>query len=340
MKTTPSLLFFLYLCLNATAQILPADAFRYSLPKTQLCIKVEIEKLSQQPGMFYQYSERFLATKSVITEEKTSFRIKNIEIKTNSLPDTTRTFSYLPTKHTQHLYLTVNKNGILCGLNANISSDISTEDEKIYFIDDTKRKPVLLGLGEEYMLVGSTAKLAEGAAKQIYRIRENRISLLSGDLETPPSDGASMQTMLTGMQEMEQALTELFIGTTKTTLSTEWIYFSPDSVQDNTVLFRFSSLKGLTSVNDLSGRPIYISVTAEENKRKHSSIDKNTKVLLYTTIPNPAEIFIKDGITLLCTKKVLLPQLGELLPLTEKTLTKLVKKLHVDEQTGRLLRIE
>ena len=48
----------------------------YSLPKTELCIQVETEKSTLKPGMFYRYSERYLATKNVITEEKTTYRLK------------------------------------------------------------------------------------------------------------------------------------------------------------------------------------------------------------------------------------------------------------------------
>ena len=38
-------------------------------------------------------------------------------------------------------------------------------------------------------MAGSTAKMAEGAAFQIYAIRESRLSLLSGELEHLPADG-------------------------------------------------------------------------------------------------------------------------------------------------------
>ncbi|HEY5591586.1 MAG TPA: DUF4831 family protein, partial [Paludibacter sp.] len=33
----------------------------YALPKTELCIEVQTEKVTQKPGMFYRYSERYLA---------------------------------------------------------------------------------------------------------------------------------------------------------------------------------------------------------------------------------------------------------------------------------------
>ncbi|HOO18882.1 MAG TPA: DUF4831 family protein, partial [Paludibacteraceae bacterium] len=71
----------------------------YSLPMTQLCIEVQMEKISQTPGIFYIYSERYLATKNVITEEKTTYSIKNITVYTQAIPDFQRTYSFVPTKN-------------------------------------------------------------------------------------------------------------------------------------------------------------------------------------------------------------------------------------------------
>ena len=42
----------------------------YSLPKTEFVINATVEIVTEIPGKFYQYSERFLATSDVITAEK------------------------------------------------------------------------------------------------------------------------------------------------------------------------------------------------------------------------------------------------------------------------------
>ena len=42
---------------------------------------------------------------------------------------------------------------------------------------------------EELLMAGSTAKQAEVAAKQIYRIRESRMNILTGDADNLPPDG-------------------------------------------------------------------------------------------------------------------------------------------------------
>ena len=55
----------------------------YSLPKKELCIELEVEKTVQQPGIYFQYSDRYLATNQVFLEEKTSYQLKSIQLLPN-----------------------------------------------------------------------------------------------------------------------------------------------------------------------------------------------------------------------------------------------------------------
>ena len=61
-------------------------------------------------------------------------------------------------------------------------------------------------------MAGSTAKQAEVAAKQIYRIRESRMNILTGDADNLPPDGEAMKLVIQQLEEQEKALTNLFTG--------------------------------------------------------------------------------------------------------------------------------
>ena len=92
---------FIVLCLLATAQnpfslTEGQSVLVYSLPKTELCIEIVTEKVTENPGVFYRYSERYLATDKVITEEKTSYKLKNISVKPRAIADPKRTYSFEP----------------------------------------------------------------------------------------------------------------------------------------------------------------------------------------------------------------------------------------------------
>lgn len=316
------------------------SAIVYSLPKTKLCISVVTEKITQKPGIFYRYSERYLATSNVITEEKTYYRLKNIDVKAVATPDENRTYSISPSKNNLLSKLTVNNKGILCGINVNTSNDAElTADINI---SDTEKKPdSLLPLGEEYMMAGSEAKLAEGAAKQIYRIRESRLSLLTADVDHMPADGSSFTAMMNGLNKMEKELTELFVGKTTVETVTQNVYYIPVKVVKDQVVFRLSAFKGIVPTDDLSGTPYYISVSTSQS----GSISSDSKVKkevssIYTVLPAQTQVTIGDGINSLYKSEFFIPQFGILVPVPVEVFKKNDTKVTIDSQTGRLLSIE
>ncbi len=312
----------------------------YSLPKTELCIEIEVEKTTQTPGEFYRYSERYLATKDVITGEKTNYRLKEVKVKTRSVADPARTYSVTSTKSFPLNNISVNEKGIICGINVPCKATFSSKKtaEKTKAETETSRP---LPLTEEYMLAGSTAKMAEGAAKQIYRIRESRIALLTADVDQLPADGESMKAMLEGMDKMEKELTELFTGNNIVESQTYTIYLDPSPAMKDEVLFRISSLKGLVAANDLSGSPYYISITPSTISSQPGTGRKSTGAPeLYSVLPAPTQITIGDGKNTYYSEQFLIPQFGITVPLPEDLLKRKDAKIRIDERTGRLLRVE
>ncbi len=317
------------------------SAFIYSLPKTEFCIQIETEKVTQKPGMFFRYSERYLAMNNVITEDKTSYRLKSILVKTRAIADPNRTYTFGQKKNTQNSHITVNTKGILCGLNIPYLNEPNQAPTETIFADNNPKTTNLLPLGEEYMMAGSEAKLAEGAAKQIYRIRESRLSLLTADVERLPADGSSFSSMLDGLNKSEKELTELFIGKTTTEVQTKTLYLAPTVAASNQVLFRFSALRGLVGTDDLSGAPYYISI----NPEKITTVPADPKAkkeiaAFYSVLPASTTITIGDGINTLFSDQYYIPQFGVTVPVNEEILKQPKLKIYIDSQTGRLLNIE
>ena len=59
-------------------------------------------------------------------------------------------------------------------------------------------------LSEELLMAGSTAKQAEVAAKQIYRIRESRLNILTGEADNLPPDGDAMKLVIEQLEQQEK----------------------------------------------------------------------------------------------------------------------------------------
>ena len=313
----------------------------YALPKTELCIVVETEKIYQHPGAFYRYSDRYLAAKKVITQEKTSYRLKSIKISTRAIPDPARTYSFIPSVKLQSSHLSVNSKGILCGLNVPAETETVQPVVAVLPVKESSRQDALLPLGEESMMAGSEAKMAEGAAKQIYRIRESRLSLLTADQDKLPADGESFKSMFEGMSILERELTELFVGKTTSETQTQTLYLTPSAAVANDVLFRLSALNGMVNSDDLSGSPYYISIQPTDiRKNGNKSKGKSEKAGIYTVLPASTLITIGDGVNTVLSEQFLMPQFGMTIPLDENLLKQSHVKVQVDTQTGRLLRVE
>ena len=315
-------------------------ALIYSLPKTEFCIEVETEKVTQNPGMFFRYSERYLATKNVVTEEKTTYRLQNIRVKARAIPDPNRTYTFVPAKNSQTSHITVNSQGLLCGVNVPCAIEPMKKQEVDLKTVESPKPSTLLRLGEEYMMAGSEAKLAEGAAKQIYRIRESRIGLLTADVEHVPADGSSLASMLEGMNKLEQEMTELFVGKTTKELQTQTIYLVPTAAATNEVLFRISALKGVVAKDDLGGVPYYISIAPSKIPAATAAKVNKVNALLYSIQPASTQISIGDGVNTFFAEQYFVPQFGVTVPLADELFKQPKLKIYIDSQTGRLLTID
>lgn len=149
---------------------------------------------------------------------------------------------------------------------------------------------------EELLMAGSTAKQAEVAAKQIYRIRESRLNILTGEADNLPPDGEAMKLVIQQLEEQEKALTNLFTGIlTKETEHYE-VSIIPHDNLDKEVLFRFSKQLGIVDADDLGDTPVYMNLKATErapilDAKEAEKKDKSLKGIVYN-VPGKASIEI------------------------------------------------
>ncbi len=316
-------------------------ALVYALPKTNLCFEIEVETTVEKPGVFYLYSQRYLATSQVVMEEKTSSKVKSISMQTVTVPDVNRRFAVEPMAKSPLNGIVVNEQGILCGVNIVPASPSAakTDVSNMQKQEVAGSEPELLSLTQEYMMAGSTAKMAEGAAKQIYDIRASRLNLLSGEMDHLP-DGEALKTMLSGLDAKEKELTALFIGSVRKNTKVYKLNLSPDNVVSNEVLFRLSATRGVVAKDDLSGEPYFITIAPEKIRMQER--DPKAKVEragLYTVLPALTTVTVSDGVNQVLQQTIPMPQFGQLVTLPESLLRTPGIKITVDVPTGRILGI-
>ncbi len=308
----------------------------YTLPQNEISITITTLQTWELRGPFFRYATRYLAEDNIIAEDKKTCRIESIEMNRHTITDASQVYQITPSKKSIAHLISLNEQGIIHTLNA----PQNTISEATFATTETFSEPNLdfdkSVLGEEALIANSTAKMAELAAKQIYRIRENRLSLITGDLDFP-ADGESLQTLLQEMNAMEKKLMELFVGKIVEQRQSTEIRFVPTGNTDE-VLARFSQTEGLVAKDDLSGTPIYIKVVTEKtNLNLHPK--KQAKSGIRYRYPAQADITIYDGQNINFTRRYPIAQLGDVLILPENLLQKNMQIIF-DEQSGQLLQIK
>ncbi|MBQ7210272.1 MAG: DUF4831 family protein [Paludibacteraceae bacterium] len=293
-------------------------AIYYFLPATQLVFQIEYTETVAKRGVFYQYAERYLGNKAQINEDSRSMSISRINVTYTSKADTSRIF-YLNEKQCEGLAICTDANHVIKSVNEQVEN-IQTENIPIvtFTADNTQVQDIILPLLEEQMLANSKSKMAEGTAKMIYRIREARLALLSGDAEQMPADGLAMQLTLQELDRQEKQLTALFIGSTQTTTHTATIVYTPKQSCRNEVLFRFSEHHGLLDADNLAGEPYYLTLNAEYAKPAAPAIKQSKAHHLFYIVPGNCSFQLHTLQQQLLSASCKIAQFGFVAPLPDK----------------------
>ena len=196
---------------------------------------------------------------------------------------------------------------------------------------------------EEQFMAGSVAKMADGAAKQIYRIRETRLNILAGDVEHVPADGKAMELVLNELDKQEQALVALFVGKTQVTHHTHAVRYVPGESVEKEVVCRLSAHNGIVDKNDLSGEPLYLTLVAKKQTLLPAGIaDKNTPLLsqIHYNLPGEAQVVLTFKGKQMAEQTVAVAQYGVAIPLAQDLFTgKATPTIKISAETGNILEI-
>ena len=296
------------LCIQSNAQtsVTPFDASKdylngitYSLPKTELNIVITARCTIEKPGPFYQYAERYFATKEIITINNETWQIDNIEIKPNAIADPNRTFQVAIDSRGIANNITYSHDNIIAGINilteGSKSSNISgNTDNSQFSVLNSQLNFDYTKLNEDALVATSIPKMAEMVARQIYHIRESRTALLSADLDQLP-DGNALKTMLNQLDIEEAELLAFFIGKSTTYTVTKEYRITPDDNLQDYVIARISTAEGLTEASNVIGEPIYLAIkgtyyNAPLTDPKKEKAPKG----FYYNVPGKAEIIVES----------------------------------------------
>ena len=343
-----------------SAQVLEAGepALIYYSPKTSVVLDFTYTVETFEPGIYAEYAELLGAT-TAITEQKTIYRIEDVQISTNTSADYTRPHK-VSAESGIPMLLQMNEKGILRGYN-------TTLEEKKPFApkphtdprpttQNRNRKMKVLPYTDDILNATDVETQAGEVAKQIFHLRETRMYLLSGEVEHAPADGKSMELVLDELDRQERALIDLFMGRHTKKKEHKKVTFSsiarPENACDTIRTFQFfSEENGFTNGDNIDADTVSILIclhaaqfkaveTVEDPKKAKKKSEPELSPITYN-LPGNAEVIIRCPNGLHRSRTVQMAQLGIDVPLPKSLFTgKELPKITFSEKTGNIVKIE
>jgi len=326
------LLIFNVLQINAQTNVLqvgkgtlPQNYISYFLPQTEIVVEVNVKRTIQKSGRFANFAKRLLALNNVITSNSEKYELESVNISYNILPDTLKNFAVEINAKTTAYNLHLSPNRIIKGVNvASTSLNAQEGDRKGTPLQASPDTTLLFDyslLSEDALMATSEARMAEFAARQIFKIRESRMEILSGEGIIEILSGESekeinvsaLQVVLNELDKMEKELVALFEGKSITFTETKTFRIIPKTAMENEVIFRFSQLLGIVEKDDLAGRPITMSVLPQNDNLNLNEQEKKVKKFgIFYNVSSSAQVAIFDGNKTLAENNLLFSQFGTL----------------------------
>lgn len=314
----------------------------YTLPKTEYEITTTVLRKHFTPGEFARWSPKYLGKEAEVNE-RDHYELIDIRIRTIGVADTARRYIVPFDKKTIAPFVSLMPNGVVYSING-------TGQPKPYepFVVPTYPKPdrSLPAFPREYSLSNTINKRAEIAATYLYELRENAMSIVSGEVEQMPKDGESMRLILDKLRSEEKRTLRLFKGDTTYTVESQTYRIVPEKKNiEKQILFRLSEQWGIVPSNDLSGEAVYLSLNilerAPEIDPKELQKREKGEGIVYN-LPGLAEITLHMGERELLKSREPITQVGTIQTLSRKMINLKdagTTAIYFDPRSGALERV-
>lgn len=316
-------------------------AIVYYMPQTQLEIDIEYEAVILHRGIYADFAKQYLGTTEVVNDDDIWYRITAIRPRIKTVADYSRMY-----KVSNEPLLTLTRKGTLLGYNLE-RSDVSHQKSDAQRPPRPEAKPAdtkvnVLPLFEEHIVGKTLEQQAHGAAKLIYRIRENRLYLIGGEVDKAPSDGKAMELALNKMDQLEQQLVELFIGRIEVVKHKKTISYTPVKSEEVDIAY-FSEQSGFTTSGN--GDPIKLSLTARRQTKGYANTESKKAPVpsqIYYNLPGSAVYKISYLNEISAEGDIQVAQFGVAVPLAQDLFNSKQGELKIrfNPQTGNIESIE
>lgn len=323
---------------------LTADGITYFLPKTSIRLAITATKTHHEPGDFCQYAGRFLRLDNVTQTAYDEWKITNISLTPFGAADTEKAYSIKFNTKTSAPLVGLSNDGCLLSVNTDAPNAKTLPEPTIVKGTSTKVDAANYKT-QDILSAGSTTKMAELTANEIFDIRENRGLLAKGQADFMPKDGEQLRLMLDNLDAQETGLLQLFTGWTETDTHTFVFDLTPTQEANKQVVLRFSKYLGVVDNDDLAGEPIYLTITdlktvPEEVADPKAKPKKESADMRYC-VPGRVKISVSNNSGELLTQTIAMAQFGRVEHLGGELFNKkFTTKITLSPETGAITKIE
>jgi hypothetical protein len=306
----------------------------YSLPRTGIRLKVEVEQEKFFHGPYFEYGQKYLGLKNSPSADWENWTITSIKLETFGEPDPGEV--YKATGPVASL-LSLSESGVLLGINSNVAA----EPAKVYTSDFNNKVKVPAQIWPEMSMhsflsekdsvqkssssLKSFEEKAAEAAHDILKLRKRKALALAANYDKLPPDGKAYQVMVDELDKIIDDYVALFSGKSFTEKH-EYVFEVVPEGKDSKgfVAFRFSPSTGVLPENNVSGKPIMIELEANAALTQKSQStaavqavgETATKGLFYR-VPGFAVARVLNGSEVLAQSRISVAQFGVVTPIPD-----------------------
>lgn len=259
------------------------QSYVYYLPSTALHLRFTLVHKSYIPGPYAEFAEAYLGIPVESSTPKREYFLQAVSLRTSTVPDRSAPMQVFGDAHAQEAFLLLSSQGFLIPANAPVAThsttgqraarptslpytDLSSKPfidcvEQIFYTTVEQDSGIVRIPVQRMQNVERTlAEKARQAADQIFSLRNKRLELITGELETPNAPGA-IEAMVKAIDRLEAAYLQLFTGRRVYDTVFRVVSITPSPEDASVIPCRFVETKGIVPASDIAGIPLVLTLS-------------------------------------------------------------------------------
>ncbi len=308
----------------------------YSLPSTSLSFEVEAVRENFYAGPYAKYASKYLGI-DVRQQDAVTYTLSGVRMTAFAEADLSKRYLIdLKDEQAYTSFLKLTASGLVSSAGAaagreqewrfpviaagdyagkSVPANLTTEATTLYKSVKNDSGYGKVAVKQDMIVEKSEEMRAAELAKMIFSLREQRMSIITGDTDASYS-GEAMGAALQEINRLEQEYMSLFTGYSEFGTQKMTFDVTPEKDRDNQIYiaFRISDTAGLLPADNLAGKPVVLEIMPEAISAPVTDgkkVKKSKVPGIIYRIPATCSVRLTDGMTVIMQSKVPVYQLGE-----------------------------